>query len=68
MQLIYRGINYQHQPLQIQNSNNLEIPGKYRGVEYNISPTTEVSLGSEICLKSMVIYKYRGVNYIKGYC
>lgn len=60
MELIYRGVNYQR-PLGRENS-DVEIDIKCRGVAYRLSPT------SRTFQKSLVSYKYRGVDYTKRYC
>ncbi|MGV2828773.1 DUF4278 domain-containing protein [Myxosarcina sp. GI1(2024)] len=59
MQLTYRGNAYNHQLVQIAPSSTLEIAGKYRGV------SSQINLGTQLVSFSTLVFKYRGVNYIK---
>lgn len=60
MKLIYRGLNYRR-PLGRKNLDNLETEVKYRGVAVRLASKTP------IFRQSLVLYKYRGVNYLKRY-
>lgn len=58
MQLTYRGVTYQHQPVQIQLPMKTQT-GKYRGSIFYISPAVQ------IFRQALVAFKYRGVDYTK---
>ena len=60
MQLTYRGANYQLKSWHGRNADILATVGKYRGKTYYISSAALVSH------QSLVAYRYRGVDYIKG--
>ncbi|MDJ0594211.1 MAG: DUF4278 domain-containing protein [Pleurocapsa sp. MO_226.B13] len=57
MQLTYRGITYQASNLSLPNSS--ARTGKYRGQTVNINSTVRLSR------KTLVAFKYRGVDYIQ---
>lgn len=58
MQLTYRGVTYQSQPVQIQLPVTYTT-GKYRGLPARISPTIS-RFG-----QALISLKYRGVDYTK---
>lgn len=60
MQLLFRGISYNHEPMNIETSNT-EVEGTYRGLHWKNHPYGKLRHGHD--LKQMI---YRGIHYVQN--